>query len=253
MSKFGLLKPEPTEGGGLCRCPKMVGCNGPIKTCSSRFPSWLRRVRILILHPPANGNTTGCNIGPITTSNRRKRATIPGLTITSRGRSVCRPLDITTRPGHLGKPAPEAGEGRSVPEHRSPGGSLPCPGLTMLCPGRVRGRLEPTQRSSYRGWPPISSHRPTAEPLRRSDALSGHRQSVGSSHLKAMPLGRGGERWARGPASHTGHRSSTTCPISLNLVQTSVWLKPQRTDGVSVKASEKRQSIILRLRGVDIS
>lgn len=42
--------------------------------------------------------------------------------------------------------------------------------------------------------------------------------------------------------------NARTYPTLLNLVLMSAWTKPQLADGASVKASEKHQSTILRLR-----
>lgn len=90
---------------------------------------------------------------------------------------------------------PKGGRRGGLFEHRSPGGSLPCPGLTLLCPGRVRGRLKPTQRSSCApNLLPILLLRNHCEGQMR---CFGHRQSVASSLLKAVLLvrcGRGRER-----------------------------------------------------------
>lgn len=152
MSTFELLKSEPGEGEEVWRAlpiTKMEGCNEPIKARSSIFPSWLRRLRILscalqqmgtpphaasVLSPRRAG---GSSHDP--RPNHHRQGEVSMLSIGQYG------PPRTTLASRLQRRE----RGRSVPEHRSPGGSLPCPGLTLPCPGRVRGRLDPTQRFAW--------------------------------------------------------------------------------------------------------
>lgn len=66
-------------------CPKMEGCNEPITARRSRFPSWLRRVRIPILCSSSKWEHHRTRHSSYHLVVQKKPATIPGLTITGRG------------------------------------------------------------------------------------------------------------------------------------------------------------------------
>lgn len=224
----------------LCTCPKMVGCNEPITARSSRFPSWLRRVRIPILCSSSKWEHHRTRHSSYHHLEQKKPATIPGLIITGRGE-----LSVISIGQHdpprtlytLASRPQRREEGRSVPEHRCPRASLPCPGLTLLCPGRVRGRLDPTQRVT---WGPQS---PLVLALRR-------RCEVVRCAVWAPPatwLGRccaarspRRSRWRKiwQPRPSFSYGLSTTCPVLLNIVLAIPWANLRRADGAAMKASE---------------
>lgn len=176
----------------LCTCPKMVGCNEPITARSSRFPSWLRRVRIPILCSSSKWEHHRTRHSSYHHFEQEKPATIPGLIITGRGRSVLSPLDNMTHPGHLGKPAPEAGGGAVCSRAPLPSNLPALPWSDLAVPGPCERSARPNT-TGYVG-PPISS-RPCLRcdaVAKWSDGLFGHRQPLGL--FAAVPLARRGGR-----------------------------------------------------------
>lgn len=242
----------------LCTCPKMVGCNEPITARSSRFPSWLRRVRIPILCSSSKWDHHRTRHSSYHHLEQKKPATIPGLTITGRGEVSVISIGQHDPPRALYTLASrpqrreEGSEGRSVPEHRSHRASLPCPGLTLLCPGRVRGRLDPTQRVT---WGPQS---PLVLALRRRcEVVRCAVWAPPATWLRRCCAARSPRRsgwrmiWQPRPSFLSG--LSATCPVLLNFVLTTSRTNLQRADGARVKSPRNTKVPFLRLRYVDMS
>lgn len=116
------------------------------------------------------------------------------------------PLDNTTHPGHLGKPAPEAGGGAVCSRAPLPSNLPALPWSDLAVPGPCERSARPNT-TGYVG-PPISSRPRAATPLR-----SGQMRCLGTvSHLAWSLLcrslarrgGRGGARYQQRPSFSYG-------------------------------------------------